>query len=65
MKEVKYPIEFKYDALGYKFIVICNERLGCGNSSKEAIDSLIKSMNSFTPYTWKCVEKPKPHLIKQ
>ena len=63
MEEVKLPIKFKYNILGYKFSALFGGWLGGGNTKKEAIDSLISVLTDFTLYNWKYVEKPEPYLI--
>ena len=71
MEKVKYPIKFLYKTSNRKFgasIIGDNPTdfgLGLGDTLKEAVDDLLKTMNAFTPHTWKCVEKPKPHLIRK
>ena len=71
MKKVKYPIKFLCKSKGYKFEATCEVEncnndycYGLGNTLKEVTEDLIITLKCYTPYTWKCIEKPKPHLIK-
>ena len=69
----EYPITFIYKASSHKFeaSIIGNNPsdfdfgLGLGDTIKEATDDLLKTMNDFTPYTWKYVKKPKLYLIRE
>ena len=72
MKE-KYPIKFICKTSGYKFKASC--KIGyngsdyvywdVGDTLKEAVDSLIESLNEYSSYTYECIEKPRPYLIRK
>ena len=69
----EYPIKFLCKTSGYKFKVSCKVDYdgidyvycGIGNTLKEAVNNLMEFLNDNDTYTYKCIEKPKPHLIRE
>ena len=69
----EYPITFLCKTSGYKFKASCKVDYddiyyvynGVGDTLKEAVNSLIESLNNHCIYIYECIEKPKPHLIRE
>ena len=65
MKKVKYPIKFLCKTSGNKFKASCKVDYddiyyvyyGVGNTLKEAVNSLIESLNNYSSFTYKCIKK--------
>ena len=67
----EYPIKFLCNTGGHKFKAIISPEYtskgyyGLGDTLSQVTVNLVDTLNYSTPYTWKCVEKPKPHLIRE
>ena len=66
----EYPIKFMCQTEGHKFRAIISPEYtskgyyGLGDTLSQVVVSLVNTLNCYTPYTWECIEKPKPHLIR-